>query len=106
MLSPKIQSTHILPIRCSHEACRNMDVNSGSAEGSGTCAAAKPSPASTRIGSTPNWKTKALHVAGLSETSNKNTSVFRAISRQLMNGVDKLGWSRPSGIIRDEAVRV
>ena len=55
MLSPKIQRNHMLPITCSQEACKNIEVRMGRNSPTSDTVDPAVNARSKWTGTTPNW---------------------------------------------------
>src|SRR3954467_7109910 len=97
MLSPKIHSTHMLAVRCSHPPCRNMEVNSGTIAG---CHGPPLNRLLRLAGTMPNWKRNWFRLCGASSSSNRKTTMLVASKKYVTYGVVERGASSRMGIIR------
>src|SRR5580704_1832905 len=104
MLSPNIHRNHMFPMTWSHEPCRNMQVKRGSRALTGSKCEVPLTRAVTWLGTTPNWKIRALRSALLcrpTDHSKRKIAVLRAIRKYVTYGVLNRGVSSRRGIIED-----
>src|ERR1700731_4883468 len=104
MLSPNIQRNHMLPIKCSHEACKNIELRIGRNNPVSEDAGQAANMWSKRKGTTPKWKIKpfkAPRPCSFTDNSNRKTSVFRAIMKYVIIGALNRGVSSRMGIMQD-----
>src|ERR1700680_2111586 len=94
----------MLPMMCSHEACKNIEGRIGSNSRVSEEADPAANDRSKWTGTTPNWYIrlfKARCPCPPTDNSNRKTTVFRAIMKYVTSGVLKRGVSSRMGIMRD-----
>src|SRR5580700_6847527 len=90
----------MLPITCSHDPCRNIDVKKGSTTSSSEYLGDPASNAARCEGTIPNWPSRRLKLRRSSVASKKKISRFNPIRKLFTHGALYRGWSSLIGSIR------
>src|SRR5262245_26694936 len=117
MLSPKTQRNHMLPIRCIHEPCRNIEVRTCETCRPGSVRQTSPSPMGNWVpggnarvsspGISPRSHTDRASASGEpAPWKNSQVRTLRAISRKVTMGVRWVWFSSRYGNMSGSAYRV